>query len=198
MTPTIAAPKPGRWCAVALLIAETGRYLMQRRDTFPWINFPDHWACFGGMVEPGESPEAAVRREISEELGYEAREVELFTEQRLVLPFPEPRIERLTFFSISIREAEVEAMVLNEGSDLRLFRPEELAVEPRAVPWDIAAVLMHARREILFRHADPHSVAPAKEPRTRRGPFEAKLLQGAINTRRSTRKRGKPRRREER
>jgi 8-oxo-dGTP diphosphatase len=134
MSPTIAAPKPGRWCAAALLIAETGRYLMQRRDAFTWINFPDHWACFGGMVEPGESPEAAVRREICEELGYGVRVVELFTEYRLVMLFPEPRLERLTFFVVPIREAEIGAMVLHEGSDLRLFRPEELAVEPRTAP----------------------------------------------------------------
>jgi 8-oxo-dGTP pyrophosphatase MutT (NUDIX family) len=171
MTPTIAAPKPGRWCAAALLVAETGRFLMERRDAFEWINFPDHWACFGGMVEPGETAEAAVRREVCEELGYQAREVELFTEYRLVLPFPEPRLERLTFFSIPIREAEVGAMILNEGADLRLFHPEELAAEPRAVPWDLAAVLMHARREFLFRPPGPQSVTRAKKPRTRRDSF---------------------------
>jgi hypothetical protein len=72
-------------------------------------------------------------------LSYEARITELFTEYRLVLPFPEPRLERLTFFSVPICEAEVAAMVLNEGADLRLFRPEELVAEPRAVPSDLAA-----------------------------------------------------------
>jgi 8-oxo-dGTP diphosphatase len=151
MTPTIIDPKPGRWCAAALLVGETGRYLMQRRDAFDWISFPDHWACFGGMVEPGEAPEVAIRREICEELGYRASKVELFTECRLVMPFPEPRLERLTVFAIPICEAEVGNFVLNEGADLRLFQPEELAAEARAVPWDLAAVLMHARREILFR-----------------------------------------------
>ena len=106
------------------------------------------------MVEPGESPEAAIRREICEEWGYRAREVELFTEYRLVMPFPEPRLERLTFFAIPICEAEVRNFVLNEGADLRLFRPEELSAEARAAPWDLAAV-MHARREIVFRPAGP-------------------------------------------
>jgi hypothetical protein len=32
MTPTIIDLKPGRWCATALLVGETGRYLIQRRD----------------------------------------------------------------------------------------------------------------------------------------------------------------------
>jgi len=153
MTPTIIAPKPGRWCAAALLVWETGRYLMQRRDAFDWISFPDHWAGFGGMVEPGKAPEVAIRREICEELGYRASKVELFTECLLVMPFLELRLERLTFFAIAICEAEVRNLVLNEGADLRLFQPEELAAEARAVPWDLAAVLMHARREILFRPA---------------------------------------------
>jgi 8-oxo-dGTP pyrophosphatase MutT (NUDIX family) len=169
MTPTIANPKPGRWCAAALLVAETGRYLMQRRDAFDWINFPDHWACFGGMVEPGESPEAAVRREIYEELGYRAGAVELFTEYRLVMPFPAPRLERLTFFRISIREAEVPMLALNEGADLRLFHPEELAAEARAVPWDLAAVLMHARREMLFRPPGPRPAVSVEKSRPGQG-----------------------------
>ena len=116
---------------------------------------PDHWASLGGIVEPSESPEAVIRREICEELGYRASEVELFTEYRLVMPFPEPRIERLTFFAIPIYEAEVGNFVLNEGADLRFFEPEKLAAEARAVPWDLAAVLMHTRRETLFRPAGP-------------------------------------------
>jgi hypothetical protein len=73
------------------------------------------------------------------------------------MPFPEPRLERLTFFAIPICEAEVGNFVLNEGADLRLFQREELAAEARAVPWDLAAVLMHARREILFRPVVPRS-----------------------------------------
>jgi len=122
------------------------------------------------MVEPGESPEAAVRREIDEELGYRAREVDLFTEYRLVMPFPEPRLERLTFFWIPIREAEVRNLALNEGADLRLFRPEELAAEARAVPWDLAAVLMHARHKILFRPPGPRPPESAEQSRAGRGP----------------------------
>jgi 8-oxo-dGTP pyrophosphatase MutT (NUDIX family) len=143
--------KPGRRCAVALLAAETGRYLMQQRDDFAWIQFPGHWGCFGGTVEPGEMPDAALRRELREELGYEARSLALFTEFQMVLPFPEPRRERWSFFTVAIAEAEVAGMVLKEGAGLRLFRPEELAAEPRVAPWDLAAVLMHARRAVLFR-----------------------------------------------
>ena len=57
----------GRWCAAALLVCD-GRYLMQLRDDKPGILLPDHWALFGGTVDPGEDAAAAMRRELVEEL----------------------------------------------------------------------------------------------------------------------------------
>lgn len=141
---------PGRRCAAALLVAETGRYLMQQRDDFAWIPFPACWTCFGGAIEAGETAAAALRRELREELGYAAPALSPFTEIEVVLPTAPPRRDRVSFFAVPIREAEVAGMVQREGAGRRLFRPEELAAEPRVVPWDLAAVLMHARRGALF------------------------------------------------
>src|SRR5580700_4139266 len=55
--------------AVALIVDELGRYLVQPRDSKPTIFFPDHWGCFGGAVEPGETDETCLARELDEELG---------------------------------------------------------------------------------------------------------------------------------
>jgi len=41
-------------------------------------------------------------------------------------------------------------MVQHEGADKRLFETEALAREKRVAPWDLAAVLMHAREAALF------------------------------------------------
>jgi hypothetical protein len=41
-------------------------------------------------------------------------------------------------------------MVQHEGAGRRLFTPDGLAAEARVAPWDLAAVLMHARRRPLF------------------------------------------------
>ena len=139
-----------RWCAAALLATQDGRYLMQLRDDKPEILLPDHWALFGGTIDPGESAEAAMRRELEEELRFAARAVEPFTELVIDLPFAPPRRDRMSFFHVPIAADDVAAMVLGEGAAMRLFTAEELATLPRVAPWDLAVVLMHARRRPLF------------------------------------------------
>ena len=139
-----------RWCAAAVMATADGRYLMQLRDDIPTILLPDHWCLFGGTVEPGESAEAALRRELVEELSYAASDVEFFVELIIDLPFPTPRTDRMSFFIVPIEADEVAGMVLREGADRRLLTPDALAAERRVAPWDLAVVLMHARRRTLF------------------------------------------------
>jgi 8-oxo-dGTP diphosphatase len=52
---------------VAALIREEGRILMSRRRADQAM--PNLWEFPGGKVEPGEHPEAALVRELREELG---------------------------------------------------------------------------------------------------------------------------------
>jgi 8-oxo-dGTP pyrophosphatase MutT (NUDIX family) len=144
-----STPVVGRWCAAALLVCD-GRYLMQLRDPDPGILLPDHWSLFGGTVDPGEDAEVAIVRELVEELEFRPRQVEKFTEMTILLPFATPRLDRMSMFVAPFDETELAAMVQHEGAGKRLFTPEALAQEPRVAPWDLAAVLMHARRPALF------------------------------------------------
>lgn len=48
--------------------AHTTLILQRKDDTYPVRRYRGALACFGGQVEPGESPSAAVRREITEEI----------------------------------------------------------------------------------------------------------------------------------
>jgi 2-amino-4-hydroxy-6-hydroxymethyldihydropteridine diphosphokinase len=47
-----------------------GEVLLQLRDDKPSIPYPNCWGTFGGQIEEGELPEAAMMREIEEELCY--------------------------------------------------------------------------------------------------------------------------------
>jgi 8-oxo-dGTP pyrophosphatase MutT (NUDIX family) len=141
----------GRWCAAAVLWTGDGRYLMQRRDDKPGLILRDHWAAFGGGVDPGESGEAAIRRELVEELELAAREVAPVTELTIGLPLAAGfRWDRMSFYAVPITPAEIEATVLHEGQEKRLFALAALLLEPKVAPWDLAAILIHARKAALF------------------------------------------------
>lgn len=55
--------------AAAVLIDADGRVLVCQRS--PTQSHPGKWEFPGGKIEPGETPEAALRRELFEELGVE-------------------------------------------------------------------------------------------------------------------------------
>lgn len=57
-----------RRVAVIFLVDASGRLLMQLRDPHASVA-PNCWCIPGGGIEPGEQPEAAVRRELLEETG---------------------------------------------------------------------------------------------------------------------------------
>lgn len=44
------------------------KYILQLRSNKSMISAPGQWSLFGGMIEPGERPIDAVKREIYEEL----------------------------------------------------------------------------------------------------------------------------------
>jgi 8-oxo-dGTP diphosphatase len=65
-----------RVLVVAALVRAHGRVLMSRRRSDQ--SFPLCWEFPGGKVDPGESPEAALVREMREELGCDARVGKIF------------------------------------------------------------------------------------------------------------------------
>lgn len=101
--------------ALAILYQQ-GQFLLQLRDDIPGIVYPGYWGFFGGHIEPGESPEIGLRRELVEEIGYQPTVLTTFG------CYGDPRLVRHVFSSPLI--VAVEDLVLYEGWDLGLWTPE--------------------------------------------------------------------------
>lgn len=141
---------PDRRIVSALFATEDGRYLLQLRDDFAGLPLRGHWALFGGAVEPGESAEAALLREIEEELSFSIPGYELFSDALYALPRTTGRVIQKSVFFVPITEADVTGMTLREGADKALFMVDEMLGLARIAPWDLAMVLAHARHSLVF------------------------------------------------
>ncbi len=119
--PTLAAPETSvaslPQVAIAILYRDN-KFLMQLRDNIPTIIYPGCWGFFGGHIEPGETPEVAVQRELQEEIGY--------------VP---PVLTKWGCFTtaVSVRHiyhghlpVGLEDLVLGEGWDMGLLSPADI------------------------------------------------------------------------
>ncbi|PWT86752.1 MAG: hypothetical protein C5B56_11960 [Proteobacteria bacterium] len=144
--------RPAHAVAALLRLAD-GRYLMQLRDSNPAIFYPDHWGCFGGAVDPGETPVAALVRELAEELRVvvDPAEVARFTEFTFDFAFAGDGVRIRTYFAVTLPQADLKGLVLGEGAELGAFEAETLLALSRVVPYDAFALWMHHARGRLAR-----------------------------------------------
>jgi 8-oxo-dGTP pyrophosphatase MutT (NUDIX family) len=139
--------RPAHAVAALLRLAD-GRYLMQLRDSNPAIFYPDHWGCFGGAVDPGETPLAALVRELAEELSavVDPADVTRFTEFTFDFAFAGDGVRIRTYYTVTLPQADLGGLVLGEGAELGAFAAETLLAMPRVVPYDAFALWMHHAR----------------------------------------------------
>ena len=100
------------------ILHQNNQFLMQLRDDIPGIFYPGHWGFFGGHIEPGETADQGVRRELIEEIGYAAPQLDLFQRTE------EDRVIR--HFYHGPLTVSVDQLQLNEGQDLGLCSIEDV------------------------------------------------------------------------
>jgi 8-oxo-dGTP pyrophosphatase MutT (NUDIX family) len=141
----------------ALILVEDEGYLMQKRDRRPDIWYPDHWGLFGGGVEPGEEPTAALVRELREELELTFADAAfLFRFDFDLSGIGLGRYFR-SYYTVPITRAQCQNLVLHEGATMRVFAGVDIVAEARVSPYDHFALFLHHSRARLA--APPRSGA---------------------------------------
>ena len=116
-------PEALRRVAAIIFENEEGKLLFYLRDDKPTIPFPNHWDFFGGHIDPGETPEVALKREIKEELGFELKDYHFFKEYPCTEGDVYPNIKYIYYGKLSIPESE---LTLHEGQKLKFFSKDEV------------------------------------------------------------------------
>lgn len=109
--------------AVIVAIEKDGKILLARNVRFP----PGRYSVIAGFVEPGESLEEAVRREVREEVSLEIRDLQYFESQSW--PFPHSLMVGFTAHWAS-GEIRVDG---KEIEDAGWFAPDDMPDLPQGV-----------------------------------------------------------------
>jgi len=129
--------------ASGLLLDAEGKMLLGLRS--PWKRvWPDLWDAIGGHVEPGESIEAALVRELNEEIGVTP------TDFRLLGSFPEPRPDLYGealhhVFAVTAWTGGHPSNVCDEHSEIRWFTLDQVLALTNTTGFDFAHLFALAR-----------------------------------------------------
>jgi 8-oxo-dGTP pyrophosphatase MutT (NUDIX family) len=94
------------------MVEQDGRWLLQLRDDVEGIVAPGCWGLFGGHLDPGEQPEEALRRELLEEIRWQA--------DQLHHRFTHRNADRVIHVFFTTLRDPVESLCLLEGQDMVL------------------------------------------------------------------------------
>ncbi|MFQ3565576.1 MAG: NUDIX domain-containing protein [Aggregatilineales bacterium] len=112
-----------RAVASAVLIDNRGCLLLQQRDHRPELPYAGWWTLFGGAVEVGETPDAAIRRELYEELRLHAA-VRYWFSYRCPARSVAGLVETINHIFIAQVASEIVTQPLYEGHSMAFFTPQ--------------------------------------------------------------------------
>jgi 8-oxo-dGTP pyrophosphatase MutT (NUDIX family) len=132
-----------RDAAVAIIVLDDGRYLMQLRDDKPGIFYPDHWGLFGGAIDDGEDGEQALRRELREELDHDVKRITYFTRMDFDFESLGAKPSVRLFYVVEMKASQLDGLTLGEGRQMKALEAADILLERRVVPYDSFAIWMH-------------------------------------------------------
>src|SRR5579864_6852537 len=130
----------------AVIWMQGPRYLLQHREDREGVAYRNWWSLFGGAREPGETGDAALRRELLEELDFQVVECMPLLGCIFDLCFEGLKTRKI-FFTVEMTQAEADGLVLREGQGMAWLRLVEiLARADRIVPYDLGVIALHNSR----------------------------------------------------
>ncbi len=110
--------------AIIVLVTDGERALLGRQASWP----PGRYSTIAGFVEPGESLEDAVAREVLEETGVRVHQVDYHSSQ----PWPFPSSLMVGFHALAAPDARIR--IGGELEDARWFTREQIAADAAVLP----------------------------------------------------------------
>lgn len=126
----------------ALIRNQQDEFLLQQRDQYA-PSFQYHWTLFGGKVEAGESPEEALRRELTEEIELDQPHI---SSLRLVQTNINDSGVIQYIFEVTT-DVRIEDLTLHEGQAMAFIAMNALFQHDRMFAFNIKEVLERYLRE---------------------------------------------------
>jgi len=109
----------------AIPVNAEGKILLQLRDDRPDLNYPNCWTTLGGAVEAGETFDAAIRRELLEEIEIDLP-VALWKTLNYSVELRGQKYKVKNYIYVGRIDHAVSEITLNEGQALGYFGLEDL------------------------------------------------------------------------
>ncbi|WP_337864859.1 NUDIX domain-containing protein [Ignavibacterium sp.] len=101
-----------------IFINSNNQILLLLRDDLQNIPFPNQWDIPGGKIEENETPQAAIRREMKEELG-----LDNLSDFKLFKIYKSENLTDFIFWKHF--DLNIDQIILNEGQKIQFFSLDE-------------------------------------------------------------------------